>query len=115
MSFSFTAAGDKKQVVAQLNAIADGKRSIGTGQLGTDLARLLAEHVNQDENQPGGYQYVYVVTASGHSGGGSAASLQCSVTPHWVLEEQLTETDATIVADDQDEIEDAVDGKRVAL
>jgi hypothetical protein len=84
MSFSFYAAGSKAQVTAKLRAIADGRRNISTGGLGTGIARLLAEHISQDHDHPGGDEYVYIVTASGHSGGGSATSLNVSVAPHWI-------------------------------
>lgn len=85
MSFSFKAAGGKHQVVAQLRAIGNGDRNIGTGELGTDLARLLADHIDGDQDRPGGCDTVYVVEASGHSGGGSPASLQCQISAHVVI------------------------------
>jgi hypothetical protein len=85
VSFSFNAAGSKRQVVAQLREIAEHKRNIGTGELGPQLAGVLAEHINQDESEPGGWEYVYVVTAGGHSGGSSPSSLNCSVTAHYVM------------------------------
>lgn len=89
MSFSFTAAGGKHQVVAQLRAIGNGQRNIGTGQLGPELAHLLAGHINADQDNADGDDHVYVVTASGHSGGGSPASLRCEVTAHWVIPEAV--------------------------
>lgn len=84
MSFNYTAAGDKRHVVAQLRQVADGEVQTGTGEIGADVARLLADHIDQDHNYVDGESVVYVVKASGHSGGSLSTMLNVSVMPHYV-------------------------------
>lgn len=95
MSFSFTAVGRKDDVVRQLRAIKDG--TAGTGELAPEIAQLLARHIDTDHlSFAGDYDCHYVVSASGHSGGGSATSLQLTVTPHYIrkVEEEVMEMTA---------------------
>jgi hypothetical protein len=81
MSFSYTAVGDKHEVVAQLRRY-EGTESMG---IGAGIAALLANHLAQDTVQGWGDQeFRYVVEASGHSGGGSAMNVKVSLTPHLV-------------------------------
>jgi len=84
MSFSFTAVGSRDEVIEQLGHVTEGTH--GTGALGPELAALLAKHLAADEvTAPSPrYRIAYVVTASGHSGGGSATSLTVSLASHYL-------------------------------
>lgn len=80
MSFSFSAVGTKEEVAAQLAKVDVYGNAIG------EAARLLVVNAMGLESvQPyTGYEYKYVVNASGHSGGGSPLSLNMSIVGHYV-------------------------------
>lgn len=82
MSFYFTAVGTRTEVIEQLAAVREGTN--GTGELGPELAMLFAKHIVADGDSPGAGDYTtrYVITANGHSGGGSTTSLTASVQAH---------------------------------
>lgn len=85
MSFGFTVAGNREQTVKQLEAIRDDENQ---DSLRNALAGLLAEHVGLSElhgykSEGSGWQSVYVIKASGHSGPQSSLSLNVTVeTPY---------------------------------
>lgn len=79
VSFSFTAIGTPGEVAAQLGAVATDNLA------GADAAALAARHIANDQPAPwAGHEIRYVVEASGHSGGGTALSLQLSIRGQWV-------------------------------
>lgn len=78
MSFSFQAAGHKDQVLAQLATVkSDG--------IGNEVAEMLSRHIaaGQEHTWTGEngtvHQMGYIVEASGHSGHGSAPTLNVSL------------------------------------
>jgi len=80
MSFSFIGIGTADEVREQLASVETDN------VLGARLAETLAEQL-APELLPVtslGYEYRYVVKASGHSGKGSALYLNASVEAHWV-------------------------------
>jgi hypothetical protein len=82
VSFSFTAVGKRAEVVEQL-------RNVPTygNKIGQDLADLLVEHLGREEypnHLDDDWEMAYVITAGGHSGGGSPLSLNVTVEPKWV-------------------------------
>lgn len=81
MSFSFTAVGARTEVVEQLAALSAPGNKVG------ELARqLVAEALGDLDDAPAGsgFRAVYIVRASGHSGGGSATSLNLVIEPQYV-------------------------------
>jgi len=81
MSFSYTAAGSKHAVAAQLDHQAENCNNT----LGRDLARLLAGEIRIDAGaHDTGHEVVYAVKAHGHSGFGSTLSLNATVEAHHV-------------------------------
>lgn len=84
MSFSFNAVGTADEVVDQLGLVGDGTH--GTGDLGPELAQLLAKHLAADVpmRPHGDHEHRYVVEAAGHSGGSSPTSLTVTLKPHYV-------------------------------
>jgi hypothetical protein len=81
MSFSFTALGTRSEVLAQLAAVSANRNKVGEA-----ARQLAADALAEEEDAPGGsgYHPVYIVKASGHSGGGSPASLQLSIEAQYV-------------------------------
>lgn len=85
MSFGYNAVGTKDEVVTQLERV--GENTHGSGQLGPESARLLIKHIQQDqaaEFARPDHEYRYVITANGHSGGGSPTSLTLNVQAHYL-------------------------------
>jgi hypothetical protein len=84
VSFSFNAVGSRDEVVEQLGHVKEGTH--GDGALGPEIAALLAAHLKADDpgELAGSYRVGYVVKASGHSGGGIAASLNVTLEPLYV-------------------------------
>lgn len=80
MSFAFSAIGTRDEVLAQLPHVPTSGNAVG------DAVRdLLAEQFTAESASANpGYEYRYVVKASGHSGGGAALSLNLSVEAQWV-------------------------------
>lgn len=87
MSFGFAAIGKRDDVVKQLRHVQVGAQN--DNKVGCEVALLLARHIAEDAPLNclvgDGYEQVYVVDASGHSGGGSALSLNVTVKSHYIV------------------------------
>jgi tRNA A37 threonylcarbamoyltransferase TsaD len=80
MSFSFQALGTKAEVIAQIE-----KASVYDNAIGETAKELVINALKADTTEAGkDYEYRYVVSAGGHSGGGTATSLQLAITPQYV-------------------------------
>lgn len=89
MSFSFTAAGSRDDVIRQLRLVKEGTH--GPGPLGPRIAELVAGELACDESGNAvaqDYRMHYLVEGSGHSGGGSAVSLSLTVRPMYIRDAQ---------------------------
>jgi hypothetical protein len=80
MSFSFTAAGHKDQVLAQLATVKSDGIANEAAELITRHLAGSTEHTWTDQNGTG-MAMGYIVEASGHSGHGSSPSLTLSLKP----------------------------------
>jgi hypothetical protein len=80
MSFSFAAVGTRAEVLAQLAGVS------AHGNLVGEAARQLAADAlaGQEDAPSAGYHPVYIVRASGHSGGGSPTSLNLTIEAQYV-------------------------------
>jgi hypothetical protein len=87
MTFAFTAIGTKAEVGIQL---AEARKNITVGPdrfnaFGVELLDLVAKHFREETAQAGlGYEYRYVVKASGHGGGNSPLYVDLHIEALWV-------------------------------
>jgi hypothetical protein len=82
VSFSLTALGTKEEVIKQLQHQAKNQDMIKNSPVAIALVQLLSSELEKDA--PSVYkdhEMRYHVSASGHSGGGSAMSLSVTVNP----------------------------------
>lgn len=81
MSFSFSAMGTRDEVLAQL-ALSDPSGN----KVGEAARDLVAAALEAEVYRPAGpgWEYRFIVEASGHSGGGSPLSLNLTVRPVFV-------------------------------
>lgn len=82
MSFSFSGAGPKADVIRQIRS----HHSYDTDESAVAVRDFIALLLDGDASRPvhAGGQYVFSVQASGHSGHGSPTSLSLTITPMYV-------------------------------
>lgn len=81
MSFSFALVGTPAEIAEQI-----AHTSASGNKVGELAKQLVADTLSEPDDAPtaSGYHPVYVVRASGHSGGGSPVSLNLTIEAHYV-------------------------------